>query len=335
MTDYFWPTDIIPSQVRWSIRDSTAVFTSALSGVTRTVSRPGIAWGCSITLPPTKDADRHRVMALLSALRGRENRIWLPDFAQGIRGSFPASELIGNTTFGSTSGWTSSNAELVLTADSGRLRLTRTGATADRYASASCSTSSGAQYLFRAGILAGRGTPTHSLNIGTSAGGTQLVAGSQQTTAGYRYVTAAASGSTSYPAIRDYSSGKSADLFMLADSPSFARCALVNGASQSGGALQIDGLPNSTDGLLRAGDWVAVYTTTWELKRLRADLNSNGSGQGTILFDPPLRSSPADNSPVAIHNPMARFLLATDTVSWDTGEGRFSSFNVEFVEDIT
>jgi len=48
MAELFWPADIIPSSMEWRIIDSTAVFNSALSGVTRTVSRPGTRFGCTM-----------------------------------------------------------------------------------------------------------------------------------------------------------------------------------------------------------------------------------------------------------------------------------------------
>ena len=96
---------------------------------------------------------------------------------------------------------------------------------------------------------------------------------------------------------------------------SAARCALVNGSSQIGGSLVIDGLPTSTNGLARAGDWFEV---NGELKRLTADLNSDSSGNGYLIFEPTLRTSPANNAPVIFRNPMGRFLLAEESTSWGT-----------------
>ena len=41
MTDFFFPTNVIPSRSDVTYVDSTARFQSALSGAVRTVSRPG------------------------------------------------------------------------------------------------------------------------------------------------------------------------------------------------------------------------------------------------------------------------------------------------------
>ena len=334
MADLFWPADIVPSSVEWRIIDSTAVFNSALSGVTRTVSRPGTRFGCTMNFQALSGSDRSRVIGILSGLRGRSNRIWIEDDSYVKQGSLASTELLSNVTFAATTGWTSSNAELVLAADTGKLRLTRTAVVADRSAYASVTTANTVQYLFRAGVIAGRGNVRMRLTLGTTAGGGELVTGSTETTAGLKHVTAAATGTLTYAGVGDFISGRAADNFQIIDSPSVSRCALVNGASQTGSALWIDALPVSTTGLLKAGDMVAVYTTGWELQRLTADLNSNASGQAHMMFEPPLRASPADNAPISIYRPMARFLLAEEEVSWGSRPGILSDFSVSFVEDI-
>ena len=233
--DFFWPSDLIPSKQEWRLLDSSGVFTASLTGTTRTVSRPGGRIACVMTFESLSTTERHRIMGLLAALRGRANRIWLSDFGTQKRGSFPANEELGNTTFaGNTTGWSSSNAELVLTADSGRMRLSRTGVVADRYASASIVSVSGSQYLIRAGVVQGRAAPSFALQLGTTSTGAELVAGAQTTTQGLAHATAAATGVTTYGVIRDYSATRAADYFQLIDSPSIARCALVQGASQTG-----------------------------------------------------------------------------------------------------
>jgi hypothetical protein len=335
MTDFYWPSDIIPSAQPWRIIDNAAAYTSPFNGATQTVGRAGgIRIACSITTQPLKGADRHRMLGLIAALRGRENRIWLPDFALMQRGSFPTGELLANTTFATTTGWTSSNAELALVADSGRLRLARGGVTADRTVSAPVTTVSGSQYLFRAGLLAGRGPLAYALRVGTTAGGTELVSGANLSADGLQHVVATASGTSSFAGILDRISGRSTGQFQFLDSPSFARCALVNGGSQSGSAILIDGLPVNTNGILVAGDIVAIYTNTWEMKRLRADLSSDGSGNGWLMFEPSLRVSPADNSPVAIWEPRARFMLASQEITFETAPGHITQFQLEFIEDI-
>lgn len=339
MTDYFWPQDIIPSSQQWRVVDPTLAFRSIFTQAVRTVGRPGLHMATTITVQNLNGSARHRIMALIAALRGRENRIWVPDFGTSIRGSFPTGELLSNTTFlTGTTGWTASSSELVLSSDSGRMRLTRTGATGNRSCSASVTTSSGATYLWRAGSMAGYGPMNYRLRIGTTLGGGDLAAGTIYTSAGFRHEIATATGTSTSPSVLDISTGKVAGHFQLLDSPSFARCALVTGALQAGSALIIDALPTSTTGLLLAGDIIAIYTgagtSGWEVKRLVADMNSDSTGAAYVMFEPPLRASPADNAPIAIYRPMSRFVLAND-ISWDTGGGQFSDFQLEFEEDLS
>jgi hypothetical protein len=335
MSEFYWPQDIIPSSQTWRVIDASGAFTSPLTGATRTVSRPGTRVGCSITVSNLTGSQRHRLMGVLSALNGRSHRIWIPDFSTSIRGSFPTGEALSNSSFPNTSGWSSSAAELSLYADSGRLRLSRSGTVADRYAYSQVSTTSGAKYLFRAGLLAGYGSMNYALQLGTTAGGAELSNTPAYTANGYRYTVATASGASAYASVRDYASGRSADNFQIVDTPSVSRCATVNGASQTGSGLWVSGLPASTTGLLVAGDMVAVYTSTWEIKRVTADLNSNGSGNGYLVFEPALRSSPAAGAPIAIWRPTAKFMLAGNELSWETVPGRFTGFTVDFMEDVT
>jgi hypothetical protein len=103
---------------------------------------------------------------------------------------------------------------------------------------------------------------------------------------------------------------------------------LVNGASQTGSSLIIDG--GSGSSTFKAGDLVTV---DGYLHMITADVTLSG-GAGTISIVPPLRSSPANNATVTVTAPTARFLLANNTVSWSNVPGGFSSFTVELIEDI-
>jgi hypothetical protein len=67
---------------------------------------------------------------------------------------------------------------------------------------------------------------------------------------------------------------------------------------------------------------------------LVADLDSNASGQGYLIFEPQLRASPADNSPVIFRSPMGRFLLSDESVSWNVRPGLIGDIELNLVEDI-
>lgn len=83
---------------------------------------------------------------------------------------------------------------------------------------------------------------------------------------------------------------------------------LVNGASQAGSSLNIDGCTASAL-FLRSGDYFSV---NGEFKRLIADATANGSGQVAINFKPALRNSPLDNTPIIIDKPTVVMTLVDD-----------------------
>ena len=104
---------------------------------------------------------------------------------------------------------------------------------------------------------------------------------------------------------------------------------LVNGASQTGNTLTIDGCTVGTT--LLAGDFFSVNS---ELKMVTADVTADGAGAMSITFEPPLRSSPADNAALTTTRPTARFMLQEDVQAWSTRPGLRTDFELVFVEDI-
>ena len=80
---------------------------------------------------------------------------------------------------------------------------------------------------------------------------------------------------------------------------------LVNGASQTGRSLITDGWPVSTT-VLYAGQYVTIGN---QLLQLTADVVSDGSGAATISFEPPIRTSPADNAAIEFKNPYCLMYL--------------------------
>lgn len=107
---------------------------------------------------------------------------------------------------------------------------------------------------------------------------------------------------------------------------------LVKGGSQTGATLAIDGGPTSITGWLLAGDY---FTVNGELKILTADASTDGSGEATLTFEPPLRTSPADNAPLTIAAPTATFIVRDATQGWDITPGARTTFALEAVEFYT
>jgi hypothetical protein len=84
---------------------------------------------------------------------------------------------------------------------------------------------------------------------------------------------------------------------------------LVKGANQSGNTLAIDGCTPSTAVWLKAGDYFSV---NGEMKQLTANASTNGSGETTLTFQPPLRSKPADNAPLTVTGVTCTMILTDD-----------------------
>ena len=103
---------------------------------------------------------------------------------------------------------------------------------------------------------------------------------------------------------------------------------LVNGGSQTGSTLTIDGCTASVTNWMTAGDYFGV---NGELKMLTANVNTNGSGQATLNFKPALRNSPADNAALTVRDATCLMTLTDDMQAIWEGRGN----RVGFYDPIT
>ncbi len=108
---------------------------------------------------------------------------------------------------------------------------------------------------------------------------------------------------------------------------------LVNGASQTGSTLAVDGW--ETENGLNAGDYISFDNGTFrELHIVTADCWANSSGEMTIPVAPNIRRSPSDNAAVTFENATGEFVLAAP----DEAAEEFSASNghreitVRFIE---
>jgi len=101
---------------------------------------------------------------------------------------------------------------------------------------------------------------------------------------------------------------------------------LVKGANQTGTSLAIDGAAANVSGWLLVGDY---FTVNNELKMVVADCNTNGSGETTVVFEPPLRTAPADNAPLTVTNPTVVMKLIDDKQArWILDPGAIYGFSL-------
>ena len=108
---------------------------------------------------------------------------------------------------------------------------------------------------------------------------------------------------------------------------------VVNGASQTGNELAIDGLPASATGYLKAGDYIQLGSgASARLYKVLEDVSSNGSGEATLNLWPDLRSSPNDDATVVVSNAIGVFRLTENETVWTINNAGFYAINFAAVE---
>lgn len=108
---------------------------------------------------------------------------------------------------------------------------------------------------------------------------------------------------------------------------------LVNGGSQTGATLNVDGF-GASQSVFLAGDFIAYDTAVGRsLHVITANATSNGSGQAALAIEPPIRVSPADNAAIIHSSPTCVMRLADDGVGgMDIRPGAIASLSLELIE---
>jgi len=106
----------------------------------------------------------------------------------------------------------------------------------------------------------------------------------------------------------------------------------VNGAISAGvTSVAIDGMANSTSGVFKAGDFFR-FTGQNKVYMCVADVSSNGSGQGTLTFEPPLRTGVADNAILIYSNVDFTVGLTNDIQEFNVGTENYFKYEVDLIE---
>lgn len=98
---------------------------------------------------------------------------------------------------------------------------------------------------------------------------------------------------------------------------------LVNGASQTGASLITDGWSAYVTGILLSGDYVAFQNGAGnrELHMVVADADSDGTGNVTLVIEPPIRTSPADGAALIVNAATCEMMLVDDEqAAWDVDQ---------------
>jgi hypothetical protein len=102
--------------------------------------------------------------------------------------------------------------------------------------------------------------------------------------------------------------------------------ATVNGASQTGSSLLCTATYYSE---ALAGSFFSV---NGELKRITVGSATDLSGNITLNFSPPLRSSPANGAAISFVKPVGTFMLMDDNAGLTVGPGGYADFTLDAIE---
>ena len=105
----------------------------------------------------------------------------------------------------------------------------------------------------------------------------------------------------------------------------------IKGASQSGRSIATDGWTASQTGILKAGDFIKFSGHT-KVYMVTGDATSNGSGEATIVIEPALLATPADNEDIVVSSVPFTVAFATDVQEFDIRPAYLHDYSVKFIE---
>jgi hypothetical protein len=103
---------------------------------------------------------------------------------------------------------------------------------------------------------------------------------------------------------------------------------LVNGASQTGNQIALDGFTNSRANVFLAGDYIQINSY---LYMVSANASANGSGQADVKIEPELRTGIEainDNTTVVYSNTTTLMRLDKNLTNWNTN--KVSVYGISF-----
>lgn len=287
-------------------------------------------WRATLQLPDLEEAEEALVLSWASRLSAAGAVCWVPVFVRsailGSLGALASTEQIaGGPAFAAgVADWTASGS--TLTANGGRMKILNTGAAKGR-ARQSIAIASAVPFAVQA--LFGQGSvDDYSVQVGTSAGGTDLINGGAVSGDGYLYTSAAFTAANPTHVQLSCESTTAGD-YVLVERVSLRRCGLVKGGSQTGKKVLTDGWPTSTNGVLLTGDFCQI---AGRLHRLTQDLDTNSSGEGYLFLAPGPYVAPADNDPVIVGDPLVRMRVMQNEAGADFRPPLVGTYAVDLIE---
>lgn len=122
---------------------------------------------------------------------------------------------------------------------------------------------------------------------------------------------------------------------IVSDAQGVASTTISTNASISAGATTctVDGMTISTNGILKAGDYFR-FTGQEKVYMAVDDLDSDGSGEGTLTFEPPLRTAVTDNTVVIYDNVDFTVTLVNDVQEYNLGVQGYYSYEIDVAESL-
>ena len=109
----------------------------------------------------------------------------------------------------------------------------------------------------------------------------------------------------------------------------------VNGASQTGGSLVIDGASPDETGYLLAGDYIQLGTNgSSRLHKVLTNVNTDSSGNATLDIWPHIRVAPADNATVTVSSAKGLFRLSSNEQAWSVNEAAIYGITFSAMEAV-
>jgi hypothetical protein len=119
----------------------------------------------------------------------------------------------------------------------------------------------------------------------------------------------------------------------IANALGVASSVISTNASVSAGAITctVDNMTVSTNGILKAGDYFR-FTGQEKVYMAVADLNSDGYGEGTLTFEPPLRANVAENAILIYDNVDFTVGLTNDIQEYTIGTSNYFQYEIDLIE---
>lgn len=319
----------LPASINWRLVGGGLAVASPFTGKTTVLTRANYRWLVTFDFPAVWDDDRRAFNSLLSKLRGQEVGLILEPKASDFGGSVGRVELITNGGFPiDLTPWTDDGTNMDISHSFRQMKNKVLLAVAGNVNHGVLTSAANQQYHFMTDVIKGKGTVASRVQVGTVSGANDILLGASIILPSRIVETFKDADTSIWPALRQTSIAVIGD-FWYYDNVSIAPCALVDGAAQVGNVLETDEWPVSTSGLMVKDDY---FTINNELKQLTENVDSDGTGKATLIFEPPLRVSPADNDPIIYSKPYGRFLL--QDLQERTSKTFETSYSLEFFEDI-